>query len=83
MHVPPNLYLNYKALALNEYCKGIARNTDVNCFWIINNAAEVLKKLNRTKVAKHYNSFDFPPSTLTYPTTYSHTHETIALPKTD
>ena len=28
-----------------QYCEGIARNTGVNCFWIIDNAAEVLKKL--------------------------------------
>ena len=45
-----------------QYCAGIARNTGVNCFWIINNAAEVLKKLkklNRTKGARHFDSFDF------------------------
>ena len=45
-----------------EYCEGIARNTGANSFWIIDNAAEVLqklKKLNRTKRAKHFNSFDF------------------------
>ena len=45
-----------------EYCEGIARNTGVNCFWIIDNAAEVLqklKKLNRTKNAKQFDSFDF------------------------
>ena len=45
-----------------EYCEGIARNTGANSFWIIDNAAEVLqklKKLNRTKRAKQFNSFDF------------------------
>ena len=45
-----------------QYCKGIARNTGVNCFWIIDNATEVLKKLkkvNRTKGARHFDSFDF------------------------
>ena len=45
-----------------EYCEGIARNTGVNCFWIIDNATEVLqklKKLNRTKRAKQFDSFDF------------------------
>ena len=26
-----------------QYCEGIARNTGVNCFWIIDNATEVLK----------------------------------------
>ena len=44
-----------------RYCEGIARNTGVNCFWIIDNAAEVLKKLkieNRTKGARHFDSFD-------------------------
>ena len=45
-----------------QYCDGITRNTGVNCFWIIDNATEVLKKLkkvNRTKGAKHFDSFDF------------------------
>ena len=28
-----------------EYCEGIARITDTNYFWIIDNAAEVLQKL--------------------------------------
>ena len=45
-----------------QYCEGIARNTGVNCFWIIDNATEVLKKLkkvNRTKGARHFDSFDF------------------------
>ena len=45
-----------------QYCEGITRNTGVNCFWIIDNAAEVLKKLkklNRTKNARHFDSFDF------------------------
>ena len=38
------------------------RNTGVNCFWIIDNAADVLKnlkKVNRTKGATHFDSFDF------------------------
>ena len=45
-----------------QYCEGISRNTGVNCFWIIDNATEVLtrlKKLNRAKMAKHFDSFDF------------------------
>ena len=45
-----------------QYCEGITRNTGVNCFWIIDNATEVLKKLkkvNRTKGARHFGSFDF------------------------
>ena len=45
-----------------EYCEGIARNTGVNCFWIIDNAIEVmhvLKKINKTRGARHFDSFDF------------------------
>ena len=45
-----------------EYCEGIARNTGVNCFWIIDNSVEVLRKLsklNRTRRAEHFDSFDF------------------------
>ena len=45
-----------------QYCEGIVRNTGVNCFWIIDNATEVLKKLkkvNRTKGARNFDSFDF------------------------
>ena len=45
-----------------QYCEGISRNTGINWFWIIDNAVDVLKKfkkLNRTKVAKHFDSYDF------------------------
>ena len=54
--------LKLTTIHFKQYCAGIARNTGVNCFWIINNAAEVLKKLkklNRTKGARHFDSFDF------------------------
>ena len=30
-----------------QYCEGITRNTGINCFWIIDNAVEVLKKLKK------------------------------------
>ena len=42
-----------------QYCEGITRNTGINCFWIIDNAVDVLtkfKKFNRTKAAKHFDS---------------------------
>ena len=45
-----------------QYCESITRNTGINSFWIIDNAAEVLKKLkklNRTENARHFDSFDF------------------------
>ena len=45
-----------------EYSEGIYRNTGVNCFWIIDNSTQVLEKLsrlNKTKRAKHFDSFDF------------------------
>ena len=42
-----------------EYCDG---NTVVNCFWIINNSQQVLRKLhkvNKSSSARHFDSFDF------------------------
>ena len=45
-----------------EYCNGTARHTGVNCFWIIDNSTEVLRKLNklnRTRRTEHFDSFDF------------------------
>ena len=50
---PPSLIL---------FTHNIARNIGVNCFWIIDNATKVLKKLkkiNRTKGARHFDNFDF------------------------
>lgn len=45
-----------------QYCEGIFRNTGVNCFWIIDNSTQVLRKLqelNSCRNAKHFDSFDF------------------------
>ena len=45
-----------------EYNEGIMRNSGANCFWIIDNSTEVLKKLdkiNDTGIARHFDSFDF------------------------
>ena len=54
--------LKLVAKHFKQYCEGITRNTGINCFWIIDNAVDVLtkfKKLNRTKAAKHFGSYDF------------------------
>ena len=43
----------------NEYCVG---NTVVNCFWIINNSQQALRKLhkvNESSSVRHFDSFDF------------------------
>ena len=56
-----------------EYCEGIARNTGVNCLWITDNSFKVLRKLsklNRTRRAEHFDTFDFSPSILIYPMIY-------------
>lgn len=53
-----NLITNH----FKEYCDGIMRNTGVSCFWIINNAHEVLKrvrKLNKNRIARHFDSYGF------------------------
>ena len=43
-----------------QYCRGIYKNTRVNCFWIIDNSKEVLDKLHtcNTKKTSHEKSFD-------------------------
>ena len=45
-----------------QYCGGIYKHTGVNCFWIVENSVEVLKKLhniNETSRAKYFDSYDF------------------------
>ena len=42
-----------------EYCEGINRCTGVNCFWIINNSTDVLRKLGSIHHARSMNTFDF------------------------
>ena len=57
-----------------QYCEGIARNTGVNCFWIIDNATEVLKnskKLMQPKEPDILITLIFLPSIPTYHMTSS------------
>ena len=42
-----------------EYCDGINRNTGVNCFRIINNSQQVLRKLHKIDESSSARHFDF------------------------
>ena len=45
-----------------QYCAGIYNHSEINCFWIINDSAEVLDrlhKINKTSRAKQFDSYDF------------------------
>ena len=57
-----------------QYCEGIARNTGVNnyCFCIIDNTAEVLKKLTEPREPSILVALIFPLFTLTYRMTAMH-----------